>query len=150
MKSNARISKEFKDLSDDPIEGVSINTKEEDDITIWHASIEGPKDSPYEGGKFTVEVDFTDNYPFKSPKVHFVTKIYHPNIKGDTGEICTAAIEKQWVPTLNAKFVIESLMSLMADPRPEDPLEQDIADQYMNDHDAYLEVAQKHTAENAS
>lgn len=58
----------------------------------------------------------------------FVTKIYHPNIN-NKGEICTAAIEKQWVPTLNAKFVIESVINLMAEPRPEDPLEQDIGKQ---------------------
>ena len=38
----------------------------------------------------------------------------------------------------------------MAEPRPEDPLEQEIADQYMNDFEAYKEVAQKHTQENAS
>lgn len=70
---------EFKDLIDSPMEGVSIQTKTEDDVTVWHAVVDGPviilsdqylqKDSPYEGGKFTVEIDFTDNYPFKSPKV---------------------------------------------------------------------------------
>ncbi len=38
----------------------------------------------------------------------------------------------------------------MAEPRPEDPLEGEIADQYMNDFDAYVEHAQKHTTENAS
>ena len=63
------------------MDGVSIQTKSEDDVTIWHASIQGPviifnfdlylqKDSPYESGKFTVEIDFTDNYPFKAPKVY--------------------------------------------------------------------------------
>ena len=82
-------------------------------------------------------------------QVFFVTKIYHPNIKGDTGEICTAAIEKQWVPTLNAKFVLESLINLMAEPRPEDPLEQEIAEQFMNDNAGYIEAAQKHTSEYA-
>uniref|UniRef100_A0A7S3JE16 E2 ubiquitin-conjugating enzyme n=1 Tax=Euplotes harpa TaxID=151035 RepID=A0A7S3JE16_9SPIT len=147
MKSSARINKELKDLTDNPMEGVFIETKNEDDVSIWYATIDGPKDSPFENGKFKVEIDFTDNYPFKSPKVHFVTKIYHPNIKSDTGEICTAAIEKQWVPTLNAQFVIESVINLMAEPRPEDPLEQEIADQFMKDYDGYVESAQKHTAE---
>ena len=149
MKSNARINKELKDLTDEPMSGVNIETKNPDEVTVWIASIDGPKESPFEGGKFRVELDFTDNYPFKAPHVHFLTKIYHPNIKQDTGEICTAAIEKQWVPTLNAKFVIESVINLMAEPRPEDPLEQEIAEQYMNDNSSYVEAAQKHTAEHA-
>ena len=38
----------------------------------------------------------------------------------------------------------------MAEPRPEDPLEQDIADQFINDNAAYIECAQKHTADHAS
>ena len=61
-------------------------------MTHWHVVISGPKDSPYESGKFTVSIDFTDNYPFKCPKLLFVTKVYHPNIKTDTGEICQQAI----------------------------------------------------------
>jgi ubiquitin-protein ligase len=45
----------------------------------------------------------------------------------DTGEICAAAIENVWVPTLNAKFVIESLITLMKSPNLETPLEAAIA-----------------------
>jgi len=58
----------------------------------WNVSIPGPKGSPYEGGKFVVNLDYTDNYPFKCPKIKFVTKIYHPNIKTEEGEICAESI----------------------------------------------------------
>ena len=37
----------------------------------------------------------------------------------------------------------------MAEPRPEDPLEQEIAEQFMNDNAGYIEAAQKHTSEYA-
>ena len=37
----------------------------------------------------------------------------------------------------------------MAEPRPEDPLEQEIADQYINDREGFNEAAQKHTSEHA-
>lgn len=70
-----------------PIEGVSIALVG-DTLTQWNATIMGPQDTPYENGKFIVMIDFSDNYPFKAPKVHFKTKIFHPNIKQDTGEIC--------------------------------------------------------------
>ena len=98
-----------------------------DSLTNWNATILGPQDTPYEGGKFVVNIDFSDNYPFKAPKVLFKTKIFHPNVKQDTGEICAQAIENAWVPTLNAKFVIESLITLMKSPNVDNPLEAEIA-----------------------
>lgn len=108
------------------VEGVSIALVG-DSLTNWHATIIGPQDTPYEGGKFVVNIDFSDNYPFKAPKVLFKTKIFHPNVKQDTGEICAQAIENAWVPTLNAKFVIESLITLMKSPNVDNPLEAEIA-----------------------
>ena len=57
------------------------------DIVQWHVKLQGPKNTPYENGTFVVEIDFRNDYPFKCPQIKFVTKIYHPNIHLDTGEI---------------------------------------------------------------
>ena len=94
---------------------------------IWNITIDGPEGTPFIGGKFVVNLDFTDNYPFKPPKIKFVTKIYHPGVKTDTGEICTQAIEQQWVPTLNAKFVIEAILTVLQTPTAENAQEIAIA-----------------------
>ena len=47
--------------------------------------MDGPADSPYEGGKFKIRIKFPENYPFKFPAITFDTKIYHPNVKVDDG-----------------------------------------------------------------
>ena len=99
----------------------------ENDVMIWNITIDGPEGTPFIGGKFVVNLDFTDNYPFKPPKIKFVTKIYHPGVKTDTGEICTQAIEQQWVPTLNAKFVIEAILTVLQTPTAENAQEIAIA-----------------------
>ena len=83
--------------------------------------IDGPAGTPYEGGKFVVNIDFSDNYPFKCPAMKFKTKIYHPNIKDGTGEICDAAIKNTWVPTLNANYIIKMLKELIENPNGESP-----------------------------
>ena len=55
-------------MKNDPIPGVVIDLVA-DQITNWNVHIDGPESSPYAGGKFTVNVDFSDNYPFKCPKL---------------------------------------------------------------------------------
>ncbi len=67
-KSNKRLSKEFEQLSAAVIEGVTIDLVGET-MTNWNVHIDGPAGTPYAGGKFTVNIDFSDNYPFKCPKI---------------------------------------------------------------------------------
>ena len=82
--------------------------------------------------------------------MHFKTRIYHPNIKQDTGEICAQAIENNWVPTLNAKFVIESLITLLKNPNAEHPLEAEIAEVFLRDYKTFVAKAQEFTQSYAS
>jgi ubiquitin-conjugating enzyme E2 D/E len=61
---------------------------EGDDVAKWNVKILGPENTPYYGGVFILFMDFSQGYPFKAPRINFKTKVYHPNIRTESGEIC--------------------------------------------------------------
>ena len=53
----------------------------------WDALIFGPEDTPWEGGIFSLTLEFSEDYPNKAPNVKFKKSLFHPNIYAD-GSIC--------------------------------------------------------------
>jgi ubiquitin-conjugating enzyme E2 D/E len=135
MSTLQRITKELKEIQNDPPANCSAGP-EGDDMYEWQASIMGPKDSPYEGGVFWLKIHFPKDYPFKPPKVMFLTRIYHPNISS-SGAICIDILKDNWSPALTISKVLLCICSLLDDPNPDDPLVPDIAELFNNDREAY-------------
>uniref|UniRef100_A0A3B5Q041 Ubiquitin-conjugating enzyme E2 H n=1 Tax=Xiphophorus maculatus TaxID=8083 RepID=A0A3B5Q041_XIPMA len=99
----------------------------------------GPPGTPYEGGVWKVRVDLPDKYPFKSPSIGFMNKIFHPNID----EAC-----------LSIKSIFSSFLpQLLAYPNPIDPLNGDAAAMYLHRPEDYKhkikEYIQKYATEEA-
>jgi ubiquitin-conjugating enzyme E2 D/E len=135
MSTLQRIQKELLEIQRDPPANCSAGP-EGDDLYEWQASIMGPRDSPYQGGVFWLKIHFPKDYPFKPPKVMFLTKIYHPNISS-SGAICIDILKDNWSPALTISKVLLCICSLLDDPNPDDPLVPDIAELFKNDRDAY-------------
>ncbi len=146
--ATTRINKELKILQNEANENVSAGPCN-DNLFEWDGMIIGPTKTPYEGGMFRLKIYFPVDYPFKSPKVIFTTKIYHPNINSG-GIICLDILKTQWSPALTISKVLLSICSLLNDPNPNDPLEPQIAKQYVEDKAKYEEVAKQWTLKYAS
>merc|ERR1712039_38047 len=84
------------------------------------------------GGVFFLNIQFPSDYPFKPPKCHFTTKIYHCNVNAN-GAICLDILKDQWSPALTISKVLLSISSLMTDANPNDPLVPEIAQVYLKD-----------------
>lgn len=148
MASAKRIAKELEEFKQDPPANCSAGPSS-DDIYNWDATLMGPAGSVYEGGVFQLSIIFPNNYPFKAPKIKFVTRIYHPNINS-AGGICLDVLKDQWSPALTISKILLSICSLLDDPNPDDPLVPDIAEQYTNNRVAYDITARDYTAKYAS
>ena len=73
-KSSKRILLDMKLLQEMNIEHEII------DLNSLTCVIKGPSDTIYENGRWKVSITFPKNYPFKSPSIGFLDKIYHPNV----------------------------------------------------------------------
>ncbi|KAB0385744.1 hypothetical protein FD755_000700, partial [Muntiacus reevesi] len=77
---------------------------------------------PYEGRVWKIRVDFPDKYPFRSPSIGFMNKIFHP-----------ASMKHQEVSLYDLTNLFESFLpQLLAYCNLIDPLNGDAAAMYLH------------------
>lgn len=143
----SRIKREFKEvLKSEEIVQCSIKLDiVNDNFTELRGEIAGPPDTPYEGGKFLLEIKVPETYPFNPPKVKFITKIWHPNISSVTGAICLDILKDNWAAAMTLRTVLLSLQALLAAAEPDDPQDAVVATQYKDNHEMFILTAKHWT-----
>ena len=139
-----RLQREYAEIQQDPPANCTAGPANDADFFNWDAMIFGPADSPFQGGVFHLSIRFPSDYPFKPPIITFKTRIFHPNINA-AGGICLDILKQQWSPALTISKVLLSILSLLTDANPNDPLVPDIANLYKSDKAAYEEKARQWT-----
>lgn len=135
-------------IENDPPCNCSAGPIKKDNLFDWHGTILGPTNSPYSGGIFRLSIKFPETYPFKPPKIKFITKILHPNIN-KYGSICLDILYNSWSPVLNIDKVLLSICSLLTDPNVKDPLNSSIAKIYIEDNIKYNKLVRNYTLTHA-
>jgi ubiquitin-conjugating enzyme E2 N len=138
---NRRIQKETERLSMDPVPGI-LAAPDASNPRYFHIEISGPGATPYENGRFKMELFLPDEYPMCPPKVRFLTKIYHPNVDR-LGRICLDILKEKWSPALQIRSVLLSIQALMSAPNPDDPLDPAIARHWKEDENGANRTARE-------
>lgn len=102
-----------------------ILTNLNDDVFTWKGYLVGPEASPYKEGVFEIRLNLPSNYPMAPPKITFITKIFHPNINFETGEVCLDILKEQWTPAWTLESACLAILDIMNHPNPDSPLNCD-------------------------
>jgi len=143
MSLPTRILKETQRLMQEPVPGIRAEP-DEANARYFHVKVDGPSESPYESGTFKLELFLPDDYPMAPPKVRFMTKIYHPNIDR-LGRICLDILKDKWSPALQIRTVLLSIQALLSAPNPDDPLDNQVAEQWKHNEVEAIRTAKEWT-----
>eukprot|EP01066_Platyproteum_vivax_P009026 Platyproteum_vivax@DN3931_c0_g1_i1.p1 len=136
-----RIEKETLKLQQDPPPGISA-VPFQGNYRHFDVGVEGPHGTPYEMGRYRLELFLPEGYPMEPPKARFLTKIYHPNID-KLGRICLDVLKDKWSPALQIRTVLLSIQALLSSPEPNDPLDAAVADHFKRDRRGAENVARQ-------
>lgn len=102
--------------------GASAGPVDKNKMMYWEAIISGPIDTPYEGGVFTLKIDFESvDYPNHPPKIEVkkvngVIPIFHPNINANYGMICLSILkDDDWTRETTIEECLSSFVNLLSD-----------------------------------
>lgn len=143
MSLSKRIIKETERLVQDPVPGIQA-TPHEDNLRYFEVVLDGPTETPFENGRFSLELYLPDNYPMEPPKVRFLTRIYHPNID-KLGRICLDILKAKWSPAFQIRTVLLSIQALLSAPNPDDPLANDVAQHWKENEASAIQQAREWT-----
>ncbi|KAK4703221.1 ubiquitin-conjugating enzyme E2 H, partial [Phenoliferia sp. Uapishka_3] len=130
-----------------------------DNMQEFFVKFHGPQETPFAGGIWKIHVELPDGYPYKSPSIGFMNKIFHrfillsssrllsphysqilppANIDEVSGSVCLDVINQTWSPMFDMLNIFEVFLpQLLRYPNAADPLNGEAAALLMRDPKAY-------------
>ncbi|KAL5476213.1 hypothetical protein EMCRGX_G026129 [Ephydatia muelleri] len=150
-----RLMAEYKQLTQNPPEGIVAGPKSEENFFEWEALITGPEGTPFEGGVFTTELNFPTDYPLSPPQMKFISEMFHPNVYPD-GRVCISILHtpgedplgyekssERWSPVQSIEKILLSVVSMLAEPNDESGANVDASKMWRENRQQFNEIAQR-------
>lgn len=143
-----QVLKQLGQLRDGKLEGIKYIPNDDDPLDI-QADLEGPQQTPYEGGVFRVKLTMGSDFPSLPPKAFMLTKIFHPNIS-PSGEVCVNTLKRDWQPTAwSVSHIFQVIRCLLIVPFAESALNEEAGRLFMESYEEYASHARMVTAVHA-
>ena len=104
----------------------------------WEAGIPGVANTDWEGGVYKLTMEFSEDYPAKSPKCKFTPPLFHPNVY-PSGTVCLSILndEEDWRPAITIKQMLLGIQDMLNNPNPNSPAQREAYDIFIKDKEEY-------------
>jgi peroxin-4 len=137
-----RILTELKEIKKHPNKDIILEPLD-DSLEQWKAFIKGI--GPFQDYYFELQMELKE-YPQVAPKITFKTRICHPNIHFETGEICLDLLGEKWSPLYQLQSTLMAIQHMLDEPEPDSPLNCDAAQLLrLGDERGYHSLARMYT-----
>jgi ubiquitin-protein ligase len=118
MADVKRIVKEMEQLKSSKLITIKKAERIDNNDLEWKIVFDGPEETPYEDGIFTLKLKFKDKYPEEGPEALFITKMFHPNIRELDQHVCINILNF-WNKNTTVEFILLGIFEIMMDPSAE-------------------------------
>ena len=139
-----RVQRDLREFQSDDGGGVSVQIVGDNMLTL-RGEILGPEETVFADGRFAIDIEIPQDYPFRPPIAKFATKVWHPNISSQTGAICLDILKDKWSPAMTLRTLLISIRALLVAPEPDDPQDAVVAGQYKSNRAGYDAKAREWT-----
>lgn len=122
----ARIKKDIENLT------IPVKYKLEDKTLYFSVDI----NTDIYNGTYKFRIEFTEEYPFTSPKLFCDSKVFHPNIDSE-GRVCLKVLREGWMPCFDINSIIVSLICSFNYLSGEDALNTEAGDLFEQDYELF-------------
>ncbi|KAH7403530.1 hypothetical protein BKA64DRAFT_669265 [Cadophora sp. MPI-SDFR-AT-0126] len=144
----SRILTEIRNILANPHPHYDIYVSETN-MSFWKIIVQGPPDSAYSTGTFSIYLDMEQDYPAFPPKCRFTTPIYHPNINRH-GKVCHSILNRNWTSDTTNLQLINTIYSLLLVPEFSDPINAVVTLNYHWDEVAFHDEVKAHIEKHAT
>ena len=103
-------------------ENIPVNKVEriENSDLHWKVVFDGPEETAYEDGIFTLEFIFPNNYQEKGPEARFITNMFHPNVNSIVDNHVCIDLLNSWEKKRTIEDVMLGIFDIMINPTVKD------------------------------
>jgi ubiquitin-protein ligase len=141
----SRLQIDFNEMTPEAFPGITLRVPDKSNLQHFIIRIR-PFIGLWATGQFDFQCVVPDDFPFSRPHMKCLTRIWHPNIE-ETGAVCLNVLREKYRCIMSIGHLALAVQALLHDPNPDDPLNKEAGEQFLDDFEAFKTTALQYIAQ---